>query len=316
MNTQLYKNIIATITYFDVMDYPLTAFEIWKHLIQASPISSEMQNEKKQWSLTEVLQLLENQKIKEYVGQKNGWYFLVGREKIVGIRSRREILNTYKIRKLSRRVKLLKSIPFVRMICLTGRLSQKNGTEDSDLDVLIVIKDGHLWTGRFLITVITHFLRWRRHSKKQKDRICLNYFMSDKFLKVPTKDLFAAQEYSFILPIFDQANFFQQFQQTNSSWIREYKPDYCFTNFHSELTIEDSYLSSTIRKILEKLFSFSFLERKLRKIQKEKIENNPKTKLKNSLIIANDQHLVFLPKPHGPKIFSEYKRRFEALEIG
>ena len=53
----------------------------------------------------------------------------------------------------------------------------------------------------------------------------------------------------------------------------------------------------------------------MRKFQKDKILNNPKTKGLGALIIANDDHLVFLPEPHGPKVFSEYKRRFEALEL-
>lgn len=314
MNNQLSKNIIATITYFDVSDYPLTAFEIWKHLIKANP-TLESKTIQQKWSLTEVLQALENEKIQEYISQKNGFYFLYGREKIVAIRSRREILNIYKIRKLRRRISLLRCIPFVRMICLTGRLSQKNGTEESDLDVFIVLKNEHIWTGRFLMTAVTHIFGWRRYGKKEKDRICLNYYVTDKSLKVPTQDLFAAHEYSFILPLFDSGKVFNKFQQVNCLWMQAHKPNYNFLDFKSELTIFDSKFSFWTRVIFEKIFNFKYIENKMRKLQQQKILNNPKSKFNGALIIANDKHLVFLPKPHGPKIFTEYKRRFEALEI-
>ena len=42
---------------------------------------------------------------------------------------------------------------------------------------------------------------------------------------------------------------------------------------------------------------------------------NPNTYKKGALILYNDKHLVFLPKQHGPSVFEEYKKRFEALEI-
>ncbi len=314
MTNQLQKNIIATITYFDVNDYPLTAFEIWKHLIKASS-SVNIEDEKSSWTLTEVMFALEGSTVKKYASEKNGFYFLQGREDLISKRKKRETISVDKIKKLRKKTFILKFVPFVRMICLTGGLSQKNGNNESDLDVLIVLKNKHIWTGRFFMTAVTQILGWRRYGKKQKNRICLNYYITDKSLKVPTQDLFSAQEYSFILPIFDCGKVFADFQKANSIWMREYKPNYDFYNFDSELTIHDSKFSKLFRVFFEKNFNFELIENKMRDFQKKKILNNPKTKKMGALIIANDNHLVFLPEPHGPKVFSEYKRRFEALEM-
>lgn len=316
MTTQLYKNIIATITYFDVNDYPLTSFEIWKHLIKINSNTNKLENEEQDnYSFREILKVLKTEEFKKYVAEKNGFYFLQGRDKIIEKRRQNEVISVYKIKKLQKKVHLLRFTPFVQMICLTGKLSQKNGSNKSDLDVLIVLKSGHIWTGRFLVTFLTQILGWRRHGKKQKNRICLNYYVTEKSLKVPTQDLFSAQEYSFILPLFDNNNYFNKFQRANREWIQSYKPNYDIYAFKSDLTIADCKFSHFFRLVFERILSFNFIENILRHIQKHKILDNPKTKVIGSLIIANDKHLVFLPEPHGPKIFSEYKARFEALEI-
>lgn len=312
--TTLQKNIIATITYFDVNNYPLTAFEIWKHLIKTSS-SVKREDEKESRSLTEVMFELESEVVKKYVSEKNGFYFLSGREKLIKVRNERELISVQKIKKLKRKVFLLKYVPFVKMICLTGRLSQKNGTDKSDIDVFIVLKDEYIWTGRFLMTAVTQLFGWRRYGKKQRDRICLNYYVTDKSLKVPTQDLFSSQEYSFILPIFDSGKIFDEFQKSNIEWMKEYKPNHTFVEFDSDLTVVDSGFSFWMRLVIEQFFSFKFVEDLMRSIQKNKILNNPKTNKIGALIIANDKHLVFLPEPHGPKVFSEYKKRFEALEL-
>lgn len=57
------------------------------------------------------------------------------------------------------------------------------------------------------------------------------------------------------------------------------------------------------------------MEERLKKIQEKKIAHNPKTHAEGSLVLYNDKYLVFLPEPHGPTVFEEYKKRYEALEI-
>ncbi|KKQ79329.1 MAG: hypothetical protein UT03_C0061G0006, partial [Candidatus Moranbacteria bacterium GW2011_GWD2_38_7] len=53
----------------------------------------------------------------------------------------------------------------------------------------------------------------------------------------------------------------------------------------------------------------------LRKIEKKRIMNNPKTHQEGSLVYANDDALVFLPIPHGPKIFEQFKEKVNQLSV-
>ena len=309
MDKVLYKNIIATVTYYDVLNYPLTSFEVWKYLIRASS-----DNTRDLWSLADIQIALGEQEIMQYVSQKNGMYFLFGRDELVALRRQHEYISFVKMRKLRRIVSILRISPFVRMICVTGRLSYNNCDNNSDLDVLVTYEGEHIWTGRFCLTVLTHLLGVRRQDNKTNNRICLNYHITTKSLKVPTQDMFAAHEYTFITPLFD-TGYFEKFCSENLSWIQNIKPHHKCPRIKSDLTIGDNVFTKGIRKFLEAILADTAMEKRLEKLQLQKIQKNPKTKKEGALIMCNNNNLVFLPKPHGPIVFEEYKRRFDALEI-
>lgn len=309
MDKVLYKNIIATVTYYDVLDYPLTAFEIWKHLIRCGSDDS-----RDIWSLADVYSALEKKEITQYISQKNGIYFLFGRDKLVDTRRRHEYISFVKMRRLRRIVSILRISPFVRMICVTGRLAYNNCDVESDLDVLVTYKHGHIWTGRFFITIFAHVLGVRRQDNKTNNRICLNYHITTESLCVPTQDLFAAHEYTFIAPLFD-VGYFTQFCHENRLWIQNIKPHHKCTRTPSDLVVRDNVITKSIRNFMELILADRAMEKRLKKLQLQKIQKNPKTDKEGALIMCNDDNLIFLPKPHGPVVFEEYKRRFDALEI-
>lgn len=305
MHYALAHGIVQTITYYDVMDYPMTDFELWRHLI--------VKDSKTVWSLRDVRQTLASQEMQEFVDQKNGLYFLKGREMLVGERRKRQRTSLLKIQRLKRAVFFLRAIPFVRGVGITGRLAFRNAEESSDLDVLIVLGAGHIWLGRILVTAFVHMIGMRRYGDKSVNRICLNYYVTDDSLTVPTQDLFGAHEYSFIVPLCG-ARVMKEFARANT-WIVQYKPHYMREIAASTWTYGDNAFFLFVQSVGEKLLGFSFLEQQAKKLQYAKIMNNPLTKEPGAMIVANDQHLVFLPKPHGPHVFEDYQKRLMALEL-
>ncbi len=292
---ELQKNILATIAYYDGMDYPLTGFEVWKYLIN---FNSQLTTHNSQlFSLVNVINELGEYNFKRFVEEDRGFYFLRGRKELVDQRIKRDKISVGKIKKLRRVVWLSRFIPFIRMIGITGALAMKNADYKSDWDVLIVLKSGRIWTGRTLITIFAQLLGKRRHNGKIRNRICLNYFITDKSLDLITKDIFSAHEYFFMLPIFD-AGIFQKFQIRNS-WIRDYKPNYYLREVGE---IRDVGVIREIRGIGERILGWNFLENWLGGWQREKIMKNPLTKTPGSFIRATDEHLIFLPEPHGPEL--------------
>lgn len=307
----LTKNILATVCYYDVLEYPLTSFEMWKYLIRTG--EQEADSDNPEYSLAEVLKELNNNNniLKNFIEEYQGFYFLKGRRDLVEERVKRGKISALKIKRLRRVVWFLRFIPFVRMIAVTGRLAMKNAQTESDWDVLVSLKKNRIWTGRTLVTLAVHLLGQRRYGNKIQDRVCLNYFVTESSLEIKNKDLFSANEYTFCFPLFGSREY-KNFQLRNS-WIKKIKPNYYLTEEDNWEIIKGTRYSRLVRITGEKFFSWDFLENYLRTWEKKRIMRNPKTHQAGSMVEVSDEALVFLPNPQGPKVFEKFKKRVEGL---
>jgi len=308
MNT-LSQNIISTITYYDILDYPMTSFEIWKYLInsQESTEINQENEKKKNFSLEDILKELENENVKRNIEEYEGFYFLVGRKDLVKQRIERNKISNRKIKKARKVIYWLRLVPFIRMIAVAGRVGAKNSQNGSDIDLLIIFKHGKIFTGRFLSTVLVHILGQRRHKNKIANRICLNHFLSDDF-SVSVQDLYSSHSYAFIIPLYG-GRIFYKFMQSNN-WIKKYRPNISFLENNIK-ELNDSCFSFGIRNFFEIIFKLDWIESILKKWQIKKIRNNPLTQKIGGMIIYNDFELTFWPdfENQGPKIFEKFKKK-------
>ncbi len=302
----LAKKIIATVAYHDVLDYPLTVFELWKYLIENTEITIDDQV-KKPLMLIDIINALEDVELKKRIKTDAGYYFFDGREHLVSQRVERNKISEDKYKIIRRVVGFLRFVPFVRMILITGRVAMKNAEKKSDLDLLLVFEKGHIFSGRFLTVILLSLLGKKRTERKIKNKICLNHFLSTD-LSTEVQDLFSAHEYVFMSPIFG-AQLYAKFFKKNA-WIKKYQP-----NFEGSVLfvreIKDNKFSKSIRQFLEYLFSFDFIENSLKKFQLAKIMANPKTQKAGGVIIHSDNELAFWPdfEKQGPRVFEEFKKR-------
>jgi len=308
----LSNSILSTLTYYDVLDYPLTSFEIWKYLIIYDIQNKVSSKEKERYSLADIIKELDNKKLEKYIEQSRGFYFLRERKKLVEQRISRNKISQRKFKIIKKVVRWLSFMPYVRMIAITGRVSMKNACKKSDLDFLIILKQGKIFTGRTLVTAMTHILGKRRYADKIMNRVCLNYFIADESLQINTQDFFSSSEYSFMFPVFGWETF-QKFQKQNS-WIKNYKINYQPDEISNLKIIPDNFWSKLVRGWGENFLEFNFIENKLRKWQMRRINNDPRTHKKGSGVMANDEALVFLPDPQGPKVYEKFKNKLKLLK--
>lgn len=304
----LEKNILATLVYYDVMDYPMTSFEIHKYL---TAFDQQSTADNQQCNLFEIINGLEGESLKNFVEEYRGFYFLKGRRALVEQRLERNKIAESKFKILLKTARWLRFVPYVRMVAATGSLAMKNTEAESDLDILVALKHGKIFTGRTLATLAVHLLGRRRYGKKITNRICLNYFITEKSLEINLKDVFSASEYFFSFPLFGFA-VFQRFQAANS-WIRNYKPNYRIDDIPNLKLLPDTRCAKFFRQIGEKIFSFNFIENRLKNWQTRRIASDPRTKKAGSMIIANDEMLVFLPEPQSPEVFEKFKDKLADL---
>ncbi len=139
------KNILKTIIYADLFDYPLTAAETHRYLISSGPTT-----------LADVLISLQGLAKDQNIIQDRGYYFLPGRSQLVTMRQEREKNTKIKMSRVGRSVRLIGFFPWVRFIGLTGALAVDNADEEADVDLLVVSSANRLWLTRFIVFI---FLR-------------------------------------------------------------------------------------------------------------------------------------------------------------
>lgn len=209
MTPHLEKAIFNTISYADIFDYPLTLPEIEKRLIGVQGLRSG-------WKKVKLIQ------------EKDGFYFLKGREHIISVRKKREVWSQEKNRIAGKVISLLRYIPTIKLIGISGALAHNNVKKDDDIDLFIITSAGTLWTTRFLATLLTDFLGIRRHPSDTayNNKICLNMFLDENYLPLPQKerDLFSAYEVIQMKPLFDRREMYQRFLGKNE-WVKKYLPN-------------------------------------------------------------------------------------------
>ncbi len=294
--------VLATVAYYDALDYPLTEFEIWKHLITTR--DDPVTHPPTLGQIGAVLDVLVGDRV---VMRTQGFVTLPNREALVANRVRSEKYSVSKIKRAARVVRMIAWVPFVRLIALTGSLSMKLGDRKSDWDLFVIIRQGAIWRGRTILSLILQLMGKRRHGRHIENRTCLNHFVTDGSLEITMQDYFSASEYRFMYSFFGRDTE-RRFELANR-WMARIKPTFQLTVLPNYWHHPVSHFSTRIQTVLERVMGWSGWEGLLSYWQKKKIARNPKSRTPGAFIIATDDALIFLPRPKGPVVFDRFKER-------
>lgn len=197
--------------------------------------------------------------------------------------------------KRARRVAwLLQVVPFVRMIGVNGSLTTNDLKPISDIDFLIITKQGRIWTGRFLVTLLTHLTGQRRYGQKIAGRICLNRYQTDDFLDIQPHNEYHAKVFSSLVAIFDADFIYQKYIATNQ-WMQKFN---CYFPA-GDFKLVNNFLLGSARAVGERILETKFgdwLEKKLRYYQKNRILKDTRYQAASpGRIRISEQELCFHP---------------------
>ena len=323
----LEKSIIATICYYNTLDYPLTGFEIYKYLANMSRMLSR--EYVANVSFNKILDVLGNSlELRKIIQEKNGFYFLQGREKILPQRIKRQKLADQKWKKARKIIWLLQIIPYLRMIAVSGSLALENTRKNSDIDLLIVTKAGKIWTCRTLITILITILGKKHHKGKTRDRICLNHYITDKSLRIPFESLYNAQTYARLVNVYEpnflplakgeiKRGFFQQFQKSNF-WVKNYLVFWLNAKAGNLRMIKKNKILISFAKFLEAILdnrAGNWIENTLGKWQEKRIKADPLYKKRGGRITADKNQLEFHPESHEVRIVKKFNQKMRDLGL-
>jgi len=197
---------LFSVFYHDIFDFPLTKKEISK------------------WRMRNI-ENFKNKKKK--VIFKNGFYFLEGREGIIEKRQTNKMHSQQKIKIAKSAAELLKKIPTIQMVALTGSLAMDNAKQPSDIDLMIITRRGSLWTTRlitYLLLAINNYKLRRAGDKNEKDMLCLNMWLDEEDLLIQKRNHFNAHEIVQILPLVSKERTYERFIWKNR-WVLDYWPN-------------------------------------------------------------------------------------------
>jgi hypothetical protein len=198
----LLRSVFHTLAYADVFDYPLTVHEVYRYLPSANA------------SIEDVTQLLENNDLFSNI---EDYYTLRGREEIVETRKRRVEVARRLWPKAARYGRLIASLPFVRMVAVTGSLAMSNAEEGKDIDYMIVTAPNHLWTSRVLALLVG------RLAKLEGVNLCPNYLISTNALELEERSVYVAHELAQMIPL-SGMEIYDEIHRLNG-WMVDYLPN-------------------------------------------------------------------------------------------
>jgi predicted nucleotidyltransferase len=316
----LEKQILATVVYYDILDYPLTSFEVFLYLIDDKKLGN--------WEIGKldrnchlpfaICHLLDTSEyLKKHISQKYGFYFLKNREKIVQQRLDCKKIADQKWKKVKKVFWIMQITPFMKMVLVSGSLSLGNSREESDIDLIITAQKGRIWTVRTFVTLLTSILGVRRCGDKTKDKICLNHYITDKSLKIPFESLYNAQSYIHLVNVYnneEDRRLFREFQERNN-WIGGYIANYRFLDLGSVRSMRRNKLLCLVSKFFESILSGklgSYLESRLSEFQTCRIRKDPLCRKKGGRITINNDQLEFHPDSHEGYIIPKFNRQVKS----
>ncbi len=295
------EDILKSLIFLDIFDYPSTAMEVWRFLgVRAELSDFVIPNEaerREESVVTDYNCLTDNLISKDKVvahiieidlllalgmTNKNGFYFLNGRDDLLEKRRKFFYLAERKFKIAQKAARILRFIPGVKLSAVCNNFYYH---PESDIDFFIIIQKNRMWLARALATIVLHLFRLRRHGKKIADRICLSFYITDDNLNLenltlkkfnnknnfgdsrvgadslPTgqagsqarndkeiDDPYFCYWLAFLEPIYDAGGVYEKFWQANS-WIKKIFPN-IFPNITNQTKmVKDNFFSGIFKRI-------------------------------------------------------------------
>jgi hypothetical protein len=291
------KAILKTLIYADIFDYPLKAWEIHKWLIQ------------KKGSLKQVEFSLKKLLKKSKVEEKNEYFFLKGRKKIVSERIKKEAQSKKHLKKAKIISKFFKLIPWVKLIGISGSLAMENSLKKDDIDLFTVTSSRRLFLTRLFLVITTSLLMVRRKrgekGRKVSGKLCINTLLENHLLGQGKGNIYLAHEVLQMRLLWDREGVYQKYLEDNL-WAFKYLPNWATGTV-------STYQVSKINKVKSNgdraLFTilFDYIE-KLAKAFQLKYMGSPNGDEK---ILEGGLYLH--PKDYGVEVLARYQRRIRTL---
>ena len=228
------NNILKTLAYFNIFQYPLTREELFH--FHGEQTDRSVLSESLQSLLTDKKVF----KLDEFYSLQNS-IALAERRRTGNNNAAAEMKNALKA------AKILSRFPYVKGLAISGSLSKNYADEHTDVDFFIITSANRLWIARTLMHL---FYKLAYFSGKQR-WFCMNYYIDEAGLEISEKNIFTAMEIVTLIPM-QGMHTFNDFISSNQ-WTKTYFPLASFSASNAP-----EIRKGLFRTLTEKIFNTGF----------------------------------------------------------
>lgn len=199
------EGVLRALAYADVFGHPLTAEEAHRYLAETRAERDEVRT-----ALDEL--------VPSRVSRHEGLYCLREREAAFENRARRERHADRLWPVALEWAEGIATLPFVRMVAVTGSLARDAAEEGGDIDLLVVVGDQRLWACRAMIGLLT------RRARRAGVELCANYLLAADRLALEERDVYTAHELAQMVPLVGIETY-RRLREANAPWLSTHLPN-------------------------------------------------------------------------------------------
>ena len=282
------RAFLQSVVYAALFDYPLTVTQLREGLIGESADEATL------------LQWYENSAdLQTAVEYCDGYFFPHGRHDLLSTRAQRESTSRDLLRAGATPLAVMTHMPFVRMVALSGSLAHLNGDADADLDLFVITLPHRVWTVTVATLAVARLFGWRQ-------RLCLNYVISEHALWIAPADLFSANQIVHLQPLIGQHTY-DRFLDTNR-FVERFYP-----NFRARRARRQAP-RSTVFRCLESLLDWTvgpILEPLCRFIYRTHLRNRAHTWKSRDQVRLDPECLKLHTSSHRNDVMERFERALE-----
>jgi hypothetical protein len=290
--------VLATLAWFAVLKRPLTVAELSRLLL------------KRKANQRQIADCLA--KLGSRVRERDGFWTVAGaRVRYPDTESDKWF--RYKWWRLGLAVKVLKWVPYVRLVAAANTVADGTATKDSDIDVFIVIKHGRLYLSRLIITALLQLTGLRRHGQHIANRICLSFFTTDagmdlKGIAFEPYDIYLAYWVAELRPVLSGGKVESELLDANH-WVSDFIPHY---REGPSATQHPGLMARFGERVFDTYLGDK-LEQRLAAWQQSRIRANQERSDSDVLIVATDRMLKFHEKERRKVYRDQWERLMRQL---
>ncbi|MDD4931604.1 MAG: nucleotidyltransferase domain-containing protein [Candidatus Colwellbacteria bacterium] len=169
-----------------------------------------------------------------------------------------------------RSLTLFNSVPFVRLVVLSGSCAKGTAREESDIDIIIGADEGRVWTARFFSLLFADARGVRNKGGWSMDMLCMSLFVSrSEFRMSDPENDYERELYPYLYPVYGEEDAISDFASANKGLVSD--------GFISRRDIFLGYMKDSTAKLIERVLSGGFgdaMERFFRRFQTTRISRH------------------------------------------